>query len=362
MRDVRFQIPAAAALAAILLSSCGSNERLQYGFRGRLLGTAYSATIVGNEQLDREGYRRVSQLIQTRLAEILSRTSVELPFSDISRVNQLPADVPYELSSDAFAVVRSAYEAAQQTSGAFDPTIGPLRSAWGIGGHEQQARVPGPNEIRAAARHCGWDKLELGENRRLVKRAESLTLDVVEASHGYAADEISAALRAAGWSDHTIQIGDEVIARGADRTGRPWRISLQRGETAAPGEATIRISEQAVAVSGNDRWFQGADGHIYSHQLDPRTGRPIAHNLLSASVVAESGMAARLYAQALAVLGESDGFEFARRHGIAALLLVQNESGGIGELATPEFVRLTGAPAAPSELAQDWTVQARGRR
>jgi len=345
------------ALAALAASGCGGAKRVTYGFQGEILDTRFNVTLAGSTKLDREGYREVSQRIQTRLAEVFTETSRELTFSDLTRINEAPAGEPIEISAEMVEILTEAQRIAEETRGAFDVTRAALVEAWGVSRDGAEGKVPTEAELREAARRIGWTKLELDQDEKTVtKLEEGLKIDLEGMEDGYAADCVSAALLGMGWNDHAVQVGEEVLTRGVDRLGRPWKISIQR----APGSGgTIPISGRAIAVSGNDEWFRVSDGEYYPKRMDPRSGRPIEHNVLSASVVSEAGAKAGAYSEALAVMEPEEGIDFAERHDLAALILVQNDDQQLEERMTSSFARLSPTAETTAAVREAVAVLAR---
>jgi thiamine biosynthesis lipoprotein len=174
-------------------------------------------------------------------------------------------------------------------------------------------------------------------------------LDLSCLVEGFAIDEIARLLDERGSADYLFELGGELKARGAAPAGRPWQVGLEQPSSTPVGQVrrVISLRDAALATSGNYRlsFRSQRDGRRYSHIIDPRTGRPIEHELVAVSVVAPSAMRADGWATAIMVLGPGPGYEFAIRLGIAATL-VSESRGRLVEKWTPAFGTLI-SEAAP---------------
>jgi thiamine biosynthesis lipoprotein len=139
-----------------------------------------------------------------------------------------------------------------------------------------------------------------------------------------------------------VEVGGEVRTQGLNDSGQKWRIGVERPVTTGRViEKVISLSGWALATSGDYRNYYEIDGVRYSHMIDPRTGRPITHNLASVSVVDETCTRADGFATALLVLGPDEGYSLAVQEDLAALFLVHEGSGEFKARETPAFERLT---------------------
>lgn len=339
------------ALGLVLLSTgCGSDRKLIYAFRGQVLDVPYNVQIVGTQRLNREFYQDISQGIQSLLASIFSKVSTELPDSELTLLNLHQRTDAFRVSPEVLEMLDRSLNVAKETGGAFDVTVAPVIATWGFGKDGRVGKIPDRNEIQDLVKRIGWEKLEIDESDSVVrKRVADVTLTLRDVVDGYAVDELSQMLTEIGWADHMVEVGSHVRTRGTNRRGQPWKISIQR-EQQHDGSMSglLDVSNFAIAVSGNDEWFIAEDGKYYSQHIDPRTGWPIDHDLLSATVVTDSGIHAGLYSKALVVMGKEDGLKFAEEHKLAALLLVETEDGQIAEIATSQFREMTETPLLAS--------------
>ena len=215
----------------------------------------------------------------------------------------------------------------------------------GLQGRGLEPEPPDPDRLTALRRALGGIEL-LPSERRVRKLEDAAALDLSAIAKGWAIDRVSKALLAAGHKNHLVEVGGELRGEGRNSNGESWRIGIERPprarawpagrEPRAGLQRVLPISGRAVATSGNYRNYWERDGVRYSHTIDPRTGRPVEHDLASASVIHVSGTLADAYATALMVMGAEEGLRWADSHGIAAVLL-RHEAAGIREETSTAF-------------------------
>src|SRR5690606_37598154 len=143
---------------------------------------------------------------------------------------------------------------------------------------------------------------------------------------GYGSDRIGEALEKLGYGNYMVELGGEVRAAGRKLDGSPWKIGIERPDTAARTvHRSVSLEDESLSTSGDYRDYFEKDGVRYSHTLDPRTGKPITHNLASVSVITKECVWADAYATALSVLGPEEGYAWAVEHDLPALFLVREE-------------------------------------
>ena len=302
---------------------------------GSTMGTTYSIVLGGDTdaaELDAL-HRQVEQL----LAEINASMSTWDPDSELSRFNQRRSDEPVTISDDFAAVVRMALEVHAASEGTFDVTVQPLVNAWGFGPDGRPEAVLDDETLDALRERVGSDKLVL-EGNHLRKLHPELEVDLSAIAKGHGVDRVAMLLEERGHHDYLVEIGGELRGRGRNRAGRPFRVGI---EEPTPQERAVRgaveLDGLALATSGNYRNFFERDGRRYAHTLDPASGRPVSHNLLSVSVLHESCALADAWATALLAAGPERAWELAQRAQLEVLLLVSGEGGEVVERATPGF-------------------------
>ena len=316
-------------------------------FDGATMGTSYAVRVVTADRWDQPRRVRIGDRIQAALDDIESKMSNYRPASELSRFNQARATAPFRVSSETFDVVRHAVELSELTGGALDVTVGPLVNAWGFGPAEPDRLPPDPARLVGLLDHMGYTKLELNPAASTLRKTDpELECDLSAVAKGYGVDQVAAVLREEGLTRFMVEVGGEIVAVGLNQQGGPWRIAIERPIMEGGVQRVVPLRGHAMATSGDYRNVREIDGQWFSHTIDPRTGRPVAHRLASVSVIADLCVVADGLATALEVLGPEDGYALAVERGWAALFLVRDDTGGISERTTPAFEALLAAAAA----------------
>ena len=229
------------------------------------------------------------------------------------------------LSGPLATVLEAAIAVAGHSRGAYDITVAPMVNLWGFGPGGGE-RVPTAADIAEQRAVSGMDALEFDVARSRLRMREARQLDLSSLAKGYAVDQLALWLESEGVTDYLVEIGGEIRVAGRSPRGGAWRLAIERPHPAG-GEpmAALSLSRGAVATSGNYRNFFEVDGRRYSHQIDPRTGAPVTHSLVSVTVVADSALYADAWATALSVLGLAEAMEVAQQQRLAAYLVSVEE-------------------------------------
>ncbi len=234
--------------------------------------------------------------------------------SDISGINALAALEPVKVEPRLFGLLELAFRLSRETEGAFDLTVGPVLQAWGIAGGE--GRVPGPEELEAARAITGFADVELDPGQGTVTfRKEGMRLDLGAIGKGYAIDRAIELLRDAGVEAALLHGGTStVFALGAPSDDTGWKVAL-RDPSRPEGEAfgNVALRDRALSVSAPHGKGFRAEGRLYGHVIDPRTGEPTAGSLLAAVCDASATMTDAL-STALLVLGPDGLPQLAARY------------------------------------------------
>jgi thiamine biosynthesis lipoprotein len=343
-RRAVLKVLGAATLAA---AGCSRTDERIAGFRfgGPTMGTNFTAT-VATKHLGPAGHAAAREAVRLALDTVDVRLSTFRPDSEIGRFNRHAGDGPFALSPDAFAVFAVAQEVGRRTGGAFDVTVGPVVDAWGFG-PSRHHRVPPAEELAALGRRVGGHLLALDSRARAIRKARpDVSADLSGVAKGFAVDQAARALEALGFGDYLVEAGGEVRTRGLNPFGEPWRIGIERPDATPPVvDYVVPLSGLAMATSGDYRIYFEEAGRRYSHEIDPRTGAPIAHALASVSVVAPDCGLADAMSTALIVLGAERGYALAAQQGVAAHFILRSPNGGFEARSTPAFAALGGHPA-----------------
>ena len=262
---------------------------------GLIFGTMYSVTYQSKTDLKSE--------IDSMLKVFDGSLS---PFNDtatISRINRNEQVIADELFTTVF---RRSMEISQATNGAFDITVAPLVNAWGFG--FKQGRFPDSLMVDSLLQITGYQKVSMNEEGEVTKQDERMMLNCSAIAKGFAVDVIANLLKSKGVENMMVDIGGEVVVCGKNPHAKKWRIGINKPvddslATNQELQTVVEITDAAMATSGNYRNFYYNNGKKYAHTIDPHTGYPVQHSLLSATVVANDCMTADAYATAFMVLG-----------------------------------------------------------
>ena len=263
------------------------------------------------------------------------------PFNDtatISRINRNERVIADELFATVF---RKSMEVSEATGGAFDITVAPLVNAWGFG--FKQGSFPDSIMVDSLLQLTGYEKVSMNEQGEVVKQDERMMLNCSAIAKGYAVDVIANLLKSKGVKNMMVDIGGEVVVHGKNPKEKKWRIGINKPvddslATNQELERIVEITDAAIATSGNYRNFYYNNGKKYAHTIDPATGYPVQHSLLSATVVANDCMTADAYATAFMVMGVEKALEMAESNpGIEAFFIFSNEEGNLQTCQTSGF-------------------------
>ena len=279
------------------------------------LGTVCSVTLY--EHAD----ERIYNDIFNRLREIENLMSVNIPSSDISRINAAAGIEPVHVHEDTIKVIERAIyfaevsctdangmdAAGMDADGAFDPTVGPLVSLWGISG--DNPRIPTQAEIDKVLPLINWRNVEINFNANTVfLKHYGMALDLGAIAKGYAADEAAAILRNTRVKRAIIDLGGNVILYGEKKDKSLWKVGIQNPlEERGILIGVIQVKEKTVVTSGVYERFFEQDGKRYHHIFSPSQGYPAGSGLLSVTIIADNSMEADALSTAVFVLGYERG-------------------------------------------------------
>lgn len=320
------------------LGGCGNRPETLLELSGPTMGTYYQVKVTNPPAgVTRESLQSgVDQVLR----EVNRRISTYDPESELSRFNRNGSTGWVEASRDLLSVVEEGLQTSEISHGAFDITVGPLVNLWGFGPDPKTDSIPSDEAIREAQARVGYQRLQLRtEPPALRKERGDMYVDLSALGEGYGADRVADYLTGRGVTDFMVAVAGAIRAQGHNAKGTPWAIAI---EEPTPGKRAvhriIQITDEGLSTSGDYRNYFERDGRRYSHEIDPRTGRPIEHRLASVTVIGENARRADALATALMVLGDEEGPAVAEAHGIAALFIVRNAE-GFREEATAAFAR-----------------------
>jgi thiamine biosynthesis lipoprotein len=304
------------------------------------MGTSFHITLVAPpSDTDMDALRPA---IHSKLEHVESIASTYRDTSELSLFNRNVSTDWIATSPEFCQMMDASIAVSTMTKGAFDMTVGPLVNLWGFGPTNMTNELPTDEEILQIRSSVGYQQLAVDcDNSRIRKASANTFVDLSGWAKGHAVDEIAAILDARNIENYIVEIGGELRLRGHNAEGERFSIAIEKPfEKSKVQFKAIRVTNLAVASSGDYRNFFLHDGHRYSHMINPGTGRPIDHALASVTVISDTAAFADAMATALLVLGPEDGPALAEDLGVAAYFALNSER-GIKDQSTSEFDRLT---------------------
>lgn len=331
------------ALLGLFLAACERQSALtpQHELIGQTMGTSFSIKVVTDVELDKSALERE---VTDLLSRINSNLSTWLPDSALSLLNASTSTEWTDVTAELCDVIEAALMLSERTGGAFDITVGPLVNLWGFGPKTPELEtVPTEASIALTKQRVGYQKLQTDCATPAVRKSRpDVYIDLSAFAKGYAVDQLAELLDGRGIENYLVEVGGEVRLRGQNANDENWAIAIEKpADFARTVQTIVHLTDQAMATSGDYRNFFEIDEQRYSHTIDSRTGRPVAHNAAAVTVIATSAASADGLATALLVLGPEEGFEFAERENIAAYFLLRHGA-DIEELASTAFMGLPG--------------------
>ncbi len=273
--------------------------------QGKIFGTIYHAIYQYPDNLQKE--------IEAELKKVDNSLSPFNEMSVITRINRNEDVIPDSLLIE---VVSRSQKISTETDGAFDITIAPLANVWGFG--FKKSMFPDSTVIDSLLEITGYNKIKL-EKGKLIKKDPRIMISCSAVAKGYGSDVIARFLEHKGIQNYMIEIGGEVVVKGTNPKNTSWHIGISKPVDDSLSinqelQTVLKITDAGMATSGNYRNFYYKDGKKYAHTIDPRTGYPVQHALLSATVIASDCMSADAYATAFMVMGLEEAEKFANAH------------------------------------------------
>ncbi|MBF1995956.1 FAD:protein FMN transferase ApbE [Serratia symbiotica] len=321
-----------------LLSACNKPQsRPQIDINGKTMGTFYSVKVSGDIAISKE---QLQHQIDTLLEQANDDISTYRADSVLSRFNHSRSTNPQAIPRGMANIILMAQRIGQDTGGAMDITIGPLVNLWGFGPDKRPVKVPTQQQIAAAQKKVGLQHLNLFSDSRgewLQKDLPGMYVDLSTLGEGYGTDELVRLMTRNGITNYLVSVGGAVSAHGVNSQGKPWRVAIQKPtdrENAV--QALVDLQGYSISTAGSYRNYFELDGQHYSHIIDPSTGKPIQHRLVSATVIASTALEADGWDTGLMVLDTEKALQLAQEKGLAAYLISKTND-GFSTVMTPQF-------------------------
>lgn len=323
-KKLLWQLPFLAFLIIGTVVIVGRQKSVPYQHdEGRIFGTTYHITYQSDDNLKKE--------IEETLKAVDQEFSMFNPQSTVALINEGKRPT---LSDDFLEVYQLAQQVNEESDGAFDITVAPLVNAWGFGFKNQQ--MPNNHQIDSLRRLVGMEHVSLAgaKGSQYVRfQRPRMMLDFSAIAKGYGTDRVARLLMSHDVANFMVEIGGEVYAKGNSEKRLPWRIGVSKpvddpDNDAQELETVLNVTNQAMATSGNYRNFYYKGGRKYAHTIDPKTGRPVQHSLLSATVLAPTCAEADAYATSFMVMGLNKARQvLERKKQLKAYFIYQNAQG-----------------------------------
>ena len=296
---------------------------------GKIFGTFYNITYSSDTDLHNE--------IKSILMQVDNSLSPFNKQSVISAINNNSDTLPDKMFTHVFTL---AQEISSKTEGAFDITVAPLVNAWGFG--FKKGITPDSTTIDSLRKVVGYNTVAIVDGK-VTKQHPGTMLDCSAIAKGYGCDAVAATLEAHGVENYMVEIGGEVVTKGKNSKGGAWTIGISKptdNPTTGSNELheIIAISGKSMATSGNYRNFREENGRKIAHTIDPRTGYPVQHSLLSATVIADDCATADAWATSFMVMGVEKAMSYCNNgNGIEGYFIYSDDNGMLKTRMTEGF-------------------------
>lgn len=320
-------------IATLALTACDQTTKLSE-LDGLAEGTTYHLTWWSTTPVDQAA---VSRKIEKTLDDIDKEISTYRTDSVLQKFNLSQSTDWQSLPASTIKLLQIAKPVYRDSNHCYDPTIGPLFDLWGF--QNDKHTVPTPQEIIKTKKRIGFDKLIIDpKHHRVRKTISQLEVDLSSIGEGYSIWRLSRVLEQFGIHNYIVEFGGDMLVKGHKPGGVKWRIAIARpvpGKLAAQKLITIN-KETGVSIntSGTYRRYFDHNGKVYSHILDPRTGKPVTHNLVSATVIDTDPRVGDAWATAMLCMGKREGDSVAKSVGIK-VIFIQDENGTLITTESP---------------------------
>ncbi len=328
------------AVALLALAGCDNQPAAAKPglvLEGKTMGTFWRVSLAG---IDSARQNELRTRIQAQLDGDDRLLSTYKSDSALSRFNQSRSTEPYPVTEEMSDIVTASLRIGAKTGGAMDVTVGPLVNLWGFGPDKQPIKTPTQAQIDAAKALTGLQHLTVinkAGRQWLQKDLPGLYVDLSTVGEGYAADRLARLMEQNGISRYLVSVGGAVVTRGTNQDGKAWRVAIQKPtdrENAV--QAVVDLNGHGISTSGSYRNYYELEGKRLSHIIDPVSGAPVQHRLVSATVIAPTALEADGWDTGLMVLGTEKAKQVAQKEGLAVYLITK-EDRGFSTWMSPQF-------------------------
>ena len=319
-------------IGLVMLAACGRQPQ-RIVLQGLAQGSYYAVTYFDEEN------RNFQPKIDSIFHAVDMSVNLWVDSSIISKVNRNEDVTLDSIFIDNFNI---AQEAARLSDGYFDPTISPIVAAWGFSYKSGDSITP--QLIDSLKQLVNYRKICI-ENGKVIKENPDMKLDFNAIAQGYTSDMIAAFLESRGINNYLVDTGGEIMARGSKPNGQPWIVGIEKPAENWDSEQVVQtriaLRDKGLVTSGSTRKYVERNGRRYSHCIDPKTGYPVEHNVLSATVLAENSVWADALASICMVMGMEKSLPLIESmDGVEAYYIFVNEQNELETFATEGFREL----------------------
>ena len=294
-----------------------------------IFGTTYHVT-----------YQCDSDLTQSIKAELLKVDASLSPFNKESVITAVNENKDVQLDDMFKEVFNLAMDISKDTDGAFDITVAPLVNAWGFG--FKNGSQPSSHQVDSLLQLVGYEKVSM-VNGKVMKQDPRIMLDCSAIAKGYGTDRVARLLQSRGIQNYMVEIGGEVVTSGVNPDRVPWKIGVTKPTDDSLNighelQTVLNVTDKAMATSGNYRNYYFKGGKKFAHTVDPKTGYPVQHSILSATVLSKSCAVADAYATSFMVMGFDKARQVLERHPeLMAYFIYSNQKGDMDVWYSPSL-------------------------
>jgi len=294
-----------------------------------IFGTTYHVT-----------YQCDSDLTQSIRAELLKVDASLSPFNKESVITAVNENKEVQLDEMFKEVFNLAMDISKETDGAFDITVAPLVNAWGFG--FKNGFQPSSHQVDSLLQLVGYKKVSMVDGK-VTKQDPRIMLDCSAIAKGYGTDRVARLLRSRAIQNFMVEIGGEVVTSGVNPDRVPWKIGVTKPTDDSLNighelQTVLNVTDKAMATSGNYRNFYFKGGKKFAHTVDPKTGYPVQHSILSATVLSKSCAVADAYATSFMVMGFDKARQVLERHPeLMAYFIYSNQKGDMDVWYSPSL-------------------------
>jgi thiamine biosynthesis lipoprotein len=321
IRNIAFIHRILPAIISIGLAACQPPSR-ETELQGSIQGTTYHIKMVLDGLPVKPEDIKIA--VEKTFADIDVKLSNYRDDSEISRLNRQKTAEWLPVSREIAELTTAAKEVYDKTHGCYDLTVKPLFDLWGFSKAEN--RVPSDGEIKQALVHVGMSRVDVDTEKLLLRRQDpEIQIDLSSIAQGYTVAAVAKLLESRGIHNYLAEVGGELKVKGAKADGEPWRVAIEKPTPfTREVQRIVDIRQKngtAVMTAGTYRNFFEENGKVYSHILNPQTGRPVTHTLLSVTVLHDDPVWADAWDTALLCIGEKEAADIAERESLKTLLI-----------------------------------------